>query len=139
MTFDFVNIILRLARIIPYICFLIFFGKSFFTVNYAHKKFVKCAISLSSEITFSISEEISGSLKAFSFSTNEICVRKFTSSEKKRFYFSPKGFIVCYVTYFKITVIGFFFFLYPTNTVVVTLFVIGYSVSIGFGVYKFIL
>ena len=73
---------------------------------------------MSFEITFSTSEDISGSLKVFTFSVK-------------------RGFIVRCVTYFKTVEIGLFFFSYQTNTII-TLLVIGYSVNVGFGVYKFI-
>ena len=51
---------------------------------------------MSSEITFSTSEEISGSLKSFPFSTGKIFVCKFTFSEKRGFTFLQK--VLLYVT-----------------------------------------
>ena len=92
------------------------------------------AISMSSEITFSTSEEISGSFKSFAFSTSKVFVCRFTFFEKEVLLFS-KSFIVRYVIYIKITV-GLLFFSYQTNTIIL-LFLIGYSAGIGFGVYKF--
>ena len=90
------------------------------------------AIVLSSEITFLTSREISWPIKWYFFPTSKIIVCKFTFSEKWGFYFSPKGFIVRYFRYFKIT----FFFLYQTNTVIT--FVTGDYVALRFGVYKLI-
>ena len=62
---------------------------------------------------------------------------KFTFSEKRGFTFSTKRLIVRYVTYFKNTVIGLFLFPDQVSTVI-TLFVIDYSVGIGFEVTLFV-
>ena len=48
------------------------------------------AISLLPEITFSTSEEMSGSLKAFPSSTSLIFVHEFTFSEKEVLLFSKR-------------------------------------------------
>ena len=68
------------------------------------------AISLSPEITFPTSEEISGSLKVFPFSTGVIFVCKFAFSEKRGFTFLQKACFIVVTSRILRSVIGLFSF-----------------------------
>ena len=87
-----VDINLRLARYQSWYLFRKFLLAKFLDWELCSQKSLLnvSAISLSSEITFSPSNKISGSLKAFPFFTSKNFICKFTFVKKKRFYFSPK-------------------------------------------------
>ena len=63
---------------------------------------------------------------------------KFSNFWKKKFYFSPKGLITCYLLYFIITQRAGVFFLPNQTCTMVIFFITCCSVGIGFGAHKLI-